>query len=105
MLKTIDLALSIDTEQRLHTAAGRRAVVEHIRDEIVEALHRGEEVRIDGLGTFVVQNKPARVARNPLTGETIMVPPKRAVKFRPAKALREAVNPATSPMVGGRRRA
>jgi DNA-binding protein HU-beta len=66
-------------------------VVETIIAEIVKALKKGEEVSIAGLGIFAVKKRAARTARNPRTGETVQVAASKAVKFRPAKALKDAV--------------
>ena len=46
---------------------------------------------IPGIGKLVVVNRKARVGRNPATGETIQIPAKRVVKFRVAKACKEAL--------------
>ena len=49
------------------------------------------EFVIPGLGKLVKVNRAARQGRNPATGETIQIPAKTAVKFRVAKAAKEAV--------------
>jgi DNA-binding protein HU-beta len=46
---------------------------------------------IPGVGKLVVVNRKARMGRNPQTGEAIKIPAKRVVKFRVAKACKEAV--------------
>ena len=56
---------------------------------IQDALKNGQKVNLAGLGTFVVVEKKARVARNPKTGETVEVPAKKAPKFKPGKQLKE----------------
>lgn len=66
-------------------------VVETVIDSIVSTLKRGGEVSIAGLGIFSTKTRAARQARNPRTGESISVPAMRVPKFRPAKALKEAV--------------
>ena len=68
-----------------------KKVVEGIFEAITNALAKGEEVTIAGFGTFRVVKRAAREARNPKTGEKIQVPAKVVPKFRPAKALKEAV--------------
>jgi DNA-binding protein HU-beta len=65
--------------------------VETVVDSIVETLKNGEEVSIAGLGIFSAKMRAARQARNPRTGEAIDVPAMRVPKFRPAKALKDAV--------------
>jgi DNA-binding protein HU-beta len=46
---------------------------------------------IRGLGKIVLVNRKARMGRNPATGETIKIAAKRAVKFRVAKAAKDAI--------------
>jgi DNA-binding protein HU-beta len=48
---------------------------------------------IPGIGKLVLVNRKARLGRNPKTGETIQIPAKTVVKFRVAKACKEAVLP------------
>lgn len=66
-------------------------VVDIVIDSIVRTLKGGGEVSIAGLGIFSTKNRAARQARNPRTGESISVPAMRVPKFRPAKALKDAV--------------
>ncbi len=49
---------------------------------------------IPGLGKLVIQRRKARMGRNPATGKPIKIPPKRVLKFRVAKAARDAILPA-----------
>ena len=46
---------------------------------------------IPGLGKLVLQNRKARMGRNPATGEAISIPAKTVLKFRIAKAAKDAV--------------
>lgn len=55
-----------------------------------EVKNSGEFV-IPGIGKLVKVNRAARQGRNPATGETIQIPAKTVVKFRVAKAAKEAV--------------
>ncbi len=66
-------------------------IVNTIFDSIVDALKKGEEVSIAGVGIFSVRDRAARMARNPKTGEPVSVPATRVPKFRAAKALKDAV--------------
>lgn len=66
-------------------------VVDLIFDTIARELKNGGEVTIAGFGSFAVKERKAREARNPRTGETVHVPVTKAPKFRPGKALKEAV--------------
>jgi DNA-binding protein HU-beta len=46
---------------------------------------------LPGLGKLVLVNRAARIGRNPATGATIQIPAKRVVKFRVAKAAKDAI--------------
>jgi len=46
---------------------------------------------IPGVGKLVLANRKARMGRNPQTGEAIKIPAKRVVKFRVAKAAKDAI--------------
>jgi DNA-binding protein HU-beta len=69
--------------------------IEKMLDKLIStiqsALKEGKKVSVAGLGTFVVKEKKARIARNPKTGEQVQVAAKRAPKFRPGKELKEIV--------------
>jgi DNA-binding protein HU-beta len=62
---------------------------------LVEALTahlvKGDKVRMSGLGILEVKNRPARMGRNPGTGEAIEIAASKKVAFRPAKELKEAI--------------
>ena len=65
--------------------------VDTMIDSIVTTLQKGDEVSIAGLGIFSTKMRKARQARNPRTGAMVNVPAMKVPKFRPAKALKEAV--------------
>jgi nucleoid DNA-binding protein len=69
--------------------------IEKMLDKLIStiqnALKEGKKVSVAGLGTFIVKEKKARLARNPKTGESVQVPAKRAPKFRPGKELKEII--------------
>lgn len=52
---------------------------------------RSGEFVVPGIGKLVKVNRKARMGRNPATGATIQIPAKTVVKFRVAKAAKEAV--------------
>jgi DNA-binding protein HU-beta len=60
---------------------------------ILDSLVAGEAVRVSGLGTFNVAARPARVGRNPQSGETIKIAASKAVRFHAGKAVKDALNP------------
>ncbi|HEY4523110.1 MAG TPA: HU family DNA-binding protein [Candidatus Paceibacterota bacterium] len=73
------------------TKADADRAVECMIDCIVGGLKGGDEVSVAGLGIFSTKARPAREGRNPRTGETIHINATRTAKFRPAKALKDAV--------------
>ncbi|GAB6035421.1 HU family DNA-binding protein [Galenea microaerophila] len=54
-------------------------------------LEKGEEVSLLGFGKFEVKQYAERKGRNPNSGEEITIPAKKGVRFKPGKALKEAV--------------
>jgi nucleoid DNA-binding protein len=68
-------------------------ILETLVNTIQDALKNNIKVNVAGLGTFIVVEKKARVARNPKTGETVQVQAKRAPKFKPGKQLKELLAP------------
>lgn len=86
----------VDIANAVHAKLGgtkvqAEEVVDIVIDSIVSTLKKGGEVSIAGLGIFSTKTRAARQARNPRTGQSIQVPSMRVPKFRPAKALKEAV--------------
>ena len=61
-------------------------------ETITEALKAGDKVALVGFGTFEAKQRPARVARNPRTGEEIKVEASKTPAFKAGKALKDAVN-------------
>lgn len=66
-----------------------------IIDELAEVAYketkRNGQFTFPGLGKLVMDRRKARTGRNPATGETIKIPAKRVVKFRVAKAAKDAI--------------
>jgi DNA-binding protein HU-beta len=54
-------------------------------------LKKGDKVRIPGLGILTVRKRPARMGRNPATGEAIKIKASKKVAFRAAKELKESI--------------
>lgn len=63
-----------------------------ILDSMIATLGRGDRTEFRGFGSFQVNYRPARVGRNPRTGQSVMVPAKHVAHFKPGKVLREGVN-------------
>lgn len=67
-------------------------VIDAMTSAITDTLAKGERVTLVGFGTFLVQKRKARQGVNPQTGDKINIPAKDVPKFRPGRALREAVS-------------
>jgi integration host factor subunit beta len=90
MLKS-DL-INILVVKRGVTQKQAEATIETIFDSMKDALCRGENIEIRGLGAFHVKHYEGYQGRNPKTGEVIPVRPKRGILFRTGKELRDRVN-------------
>ena len=66
--------------------------VDAVFDGIMDALRKGDEVRLVGFGTFTVAERAASEGRNPRTGEKIEIPASKQPKFKPGKGLKDALN-------------
>jgi len=66
--------------------------VKSITRQIGDALSQGERIEIRGFGSFSVHQAPARMGRNPATGETVQIPAKNRVHFKPGQELKSRVN-------------
>ena len=71
------------------TRRDAEVVVETVFHSMTQALARGEKIELRGFGSFRVQERSARPARNPKTGETVHVPAKKVPRFRPGRDMRE----------------
>lgn len=75
----------------LSKAASARALDAMIA-AVKTTLKKGNTVTLVGFGTFSVGKRAARVGRNPRTGEAIKIKAAKVPKFKPGKALKDAVN-------------
>jgi DNA-binding protein HU-beta len=60
-------------------------------DLTVKNLKKGHKVRVTGLGIFQVKKRPARMGRNPATGEAIKIKASKKLAFRAAKEVKDAI--------------
>lgn len=61
-------------------------------DVVTEELAKKEKIQLVGFGTFEISVRPEREGRNPRTGETMKIAESVVPKFKPGKALKDAVN-------------
>lgn len=90
-MKKSELIDRISTESNITKAAAGRAL-EAVLDGIRDSLKQAEPVTLLGFGTFSVRDRSARTGRNPQTGQSIQIAASRMPAFKPAKALKDALN-------------
>lgn len=82
--------LSISNEQLNKRES--ELIVNTIFDSIGGELVQGGRVEIRGFGSFTIRSRDAREARNPKSGDVVMIPEKKTPFFKTGKELRERVN-------------
>ncbi len=91
------MAKSLTKSQTVASIAETVGLTKKQAAQVIEALvglaykQAKNSFTIPGLGKLVLVNRNARIGRNPATGEQIQIPAKRVVKFRVAKAAKEAI--------------
>lgn len=68
------------------------AALKAFTDVVSDELKKGEKIQLVGFGTFEVSERPAREGRNPRTCETMTIAASKQPKFKPGKALKDAIN-------------
>ncbi len=86
-----ELIAAVAEETGLKRADAAKAV-KAVTDIIASELANGEKVQLVGFGTFEVTERPAREARNPRTGEAMIISASRMPKFKAGRALKDQVN-------------
>jgi DNA-binding protein HU-beta len=70
-----------------------RAILDHLSSLAVSEVKKNGVFVLPGIGRLVRVDRKARLGRNPATGEAIKIPAKKVVKFRVAKAAKDAIVP------------
>ena len=73
------------------TKAATAVLLDGFIEVVTESLVKSESVQLIGFGTFEVTERAAREGRNPATGAALKIAAKKVVKFKPGKALAEAI--------------
>ncbi|MFA5094962.1 MAG: HU family DNA-binding protein [Candidatus Omnitrophota bacterium] len=68
-----------------------KIIVQRTLDMIVEALSNNETVELRNFGIFKVKSRRGRTGRNPRTGVTVPVPPKKVAVFKPGLVMKQKV--------------
>jgi DNA-binding protein HU-beta len=91
------MAKALSKSQLTSALAEKHGLTKKQTDEILTSLvelaykNAKNTFTLPGLGKLVLVNRKARMGRNPATGETIKIAAKRVVKFRVAKAAKDAI--------------
>jgi DNA-binding protein HU-beta len=88
-----ELITQVATETGL-SKSNVQKVLESIISTTISALKKEPRFPVYGLGVFEVVKRPKRKGRNPRTGEPLTVKAHKAVKFKPAKKVKDAINAA-----------
>jgi DNA-binding protein HU-beta len=92
-VETVTLRQIAETLSESHELPKKQvmSMLEELVVTVTKHLKRGARIRIGGLGVLQVRKRPARMGRNPATGEPIKIKASKKVAFRAAKDLKEAV--------------
>jgi len=95
--------MSLSKSQIIEALAEKAGVEKRTAEHMLDCLaqlayeHAKDEFTVPGIWKLIVVDRKARVARNPQTGAEIQVPAKKALKFRVAKAAKDAILGAAAP--------
>lgn len=89
--------MSLSKAQIIEAIAEKTGVTKQTSEAMLDSLaqlayaYAKDEFSIPGIGKLVVVDRKPRTARNPQTGEEIQIPAKKALKFKVAKAAKDAI--------------
>lgn len=84
------LATALAESHGLNKSQANAVLTDMVAD-IAKHLKKGKRIRLNGLGILQVRKRPARMGRNPATGESIKIKASKKIAFRAAKDLKEAI--------------
>ena len=92
-VETVTLKHIAETLSEAHELPKKQvmSMLEDMVTNVTKHLKRGARIRIGGLGILQVRKRPARMGRNPATGQAIKIKASKKIAFRAAKDLKEAV--------------
>jgi DNA-binding protein HU-beta len=86
-----ELISQIAKESEITKVHAQKAL-ESIISDVVRSLKKDGRIPIFGFGVFQVVKRPKRKGRNPRSGEPLVIKAHKAVKFKPAKAIKDSIN-------------
>ena len=92
-VETVTLRQLAETLSESHELPKKQvmSMLEEMVTTVTKHLKRGARIRIGGLGILQVRKRPARMGRNPATGEAIKIKASKKIAFRASKDLKELV--------------
>ena len=87
-----ELIKSIADDQYILSDRDVEMAVHCILEHFSQTLEKGERIEIRGFGSFSLHYYPERKGRNPKTGQSIMVPARNRVLFKPSKTVSQRLN-------------
>ncbi len=85
-----DIIVKISDETR-RKQVDVKETVQKTLDFIIESLARGETVELRNFGIFKVKSRKGRMGRNPRTGDSVPIPEKKVVTFKPGLIMKQRV--------------
>ena len=92
MVLGVLLSVARIAERTGQTKVVTKEIVQRFLDEIIHELSEGNRLEFREFGVFEVKERPARRAQNPRTLEKVDVPPKRVVKFKVGRLMKESLD-------------
>ncbi len=102
-LTKLKLAEKISEEMGFSVRSSKK-IVDAVFNHMTDILESGEPLKIVRFGTFCPLFKNARKGINPSTGESIIIPARKTVSFRPSPLLKKMVNAEKRPQILSDRR-
>lgn len=68
-----------------------KKVLQGIFECVIESLVRDEKVELRNFGVFKIKTRRERIGRNPRTGQTVPVPPRKVVVFKPGLLMKQKI--------------
>ena len=87
-----DLIEKLSEKQSMLNYRDVELAVKLVIEQMSESLSGGDRIEIRGFGSFTLHHRPARVGRNPKSGESVELEEKYVPHFKPGKELRDRVN-------------
>jgi len=85
-----DIVLRISDDTGLKQIEVKK-IVQRTFDCVIDALARGEKVELRNFGVFKIKQRRGRIGRNPRTGQTVPVPPRKVAIFKPGLEMKKKI--------------